>query len=154
MILAENKIGHQLLEYIQVPEQDLIESDIFKPIKGSFAFIKCNDKYLVAYNKKRKQWEFPAGKIEQGETCKECAIRELFEETTQSVKDLEYKGLFKIYDKHKNQTRYRAVYYAEVDKITEFQENDEMSEIILWDLESDIGYFDEVDKKMLQLCLE
>lgn len=77
----------------------------------------------------------------------------MFEETNQKVNNLEYKGVFKIYDKNKSQNRYRTAYYAEVTEITEFKENDEMNKILLWDLESDIGYFDEVDKKMLQLCV-
>lgn len=153
MVLSENKNGHQLLEYIQISEKDLIESDRFKPVTGSFAFIKCRGKYLIAYNKWRKQWEFPAGKIEKDETFRECASRELLEETNQNVSDLEYRGLFKIYDKNKRQIRYRTAYFAEVNKITKFKENYEMNQIMLWDLESDIGYFDEVDRKMLQLCV-
>jgi hypothetical protein len=28
-----------------------------------------------------------------------------------------------------------------------------MDKIILWDLETDIGDFDEVDRKMIELCL-
>lgn len=153
MILAENKSGHQLLEYIKIAEHEVVESELFKPITGSFAFIKCENRYLVAYNKWRNQWEFPAGKIEEGETPKECATRELLEETNQKVINLEYKGVFKIFDKSKNQVRYRTAYFADVNEITEFKENDEMNKILLWDLETDIGYFDEVDKKMLQLCV-
>ncbi len=91
--------------------------------------------------------------MEKDETYKECAIRELFEETNQYATNLKYRGVFKIYDKNKNQIRYRTAYFAEVDRLTEFKENDEINEIMLWDLESDIGYFDEVDKKMLQLLL-
>ncbi|ADL50847.1 NUDIX domain-containing protein [Clostridium cellulovorans] len=153
MIIVENKSGHQLLEFIQISEEALLQSSDYKPITGAFAFIKCKDKYLVAYNKWRKQWEFPAGKIEEGETPKACAYRELFEETNQKVNNLQYKGLFKIYDKNKQQIRYRATYFAEIDEIRTFAENEEMNEILLWDLKTDIGYFDEVDKRMLELIL-
>lgn len=154
MILAENKTGHQLLEYINISEDDLIKNKVFEPITGAFAFIKCKDKYLITYNKWRKQWEFPAGKIEKGESYKECASRELMEETNQKIEKLEFKGLFKIYDKNKSEIRYRAIYFGELDNLEEFKENDETNEIMLWDLKSDIGYFDEVDKKMIQLSLE
>lgn len=34
-----------------------------------------------------------------------------------------------------------------------FNDNDEMYKIMLWDLETDIGEFDEVDRKMIELWL-
>ena len=154
MVLAENKSGQQLLEYKKITEKDLLESTEIRPVTGSFAFVRCDGKYLVAYNKWRKQWEFPAEKKEKGETYRECAIRELFEETNQKANGFQFKGVFKIYDKNKASVRYRVAYLAEIDHIDDFNENDEMKAIILWDLKSYIGCFDEVDKKMLELILE
>jgi 8-oxo-dGTP diphosphatase len=68
----------------------------YYPIAGSYAVIKSSDKYLLCYNTWRKQWELPAGKREENESPKECAIRELYEETGQSVDDLKFKGLLKV----------------------------------------------------------
>jgi len=44
-------------------------------------------------------------------------------------------------------------YCSEVAELAEFHKNNEMSKIMLWDLKTDIGYFDEVDKKMRELCI-
>ncbi|MFR2837460.1 MAG: NUDIX hydrolase [Zhenhengia sp.] len=151
MILAENKNGQQLLEYIVISEEALAENKELAPITGSFAIIKCKGKYLIAYNKWRNQWEFPAGGIENGETYKQCAIRELFEETNQKVYDMNFKGLFKIYDKNKERIKYNAVYFQEVDEIQAFNSNDEMTQIMLWDFKTEIGEFDEVDKKIVEM---
>ena len=37
-------------------------------------------------------WEFPGGKIEEGETSEEAAIREMIEETGLQILNLKYKG--------------------------------------------------------------
>ena len=34
-----------------------------------------------------------------------------------------------------------------------FSDNKEMDKSMIWDLETDIGDFDEVDRKMIELCL-
>ena len=84
--------GFEFVEFIMMTEEEIFS---FQPLTGSYAVIRCNEKYLLCYNIWRKQWEIPAGHREDNETPKECAIRELYEETGQIVSDMEFKGLIK-----------------------------------------------------------
>ena len=138
--------GFKFLEFISVKE---IESTNYQPVAGSFAVLKCEGKYLLCYNIWRKQWELPAGKREEGETPKECAIRELYEETGQIVVDLEFIGLLKVENTMNNSIKYNPVYFTVIESLSPFIENVETTEIILWDLNEEIGNIDEVDLKIL-----
>ena len=56
-----------------------------KMIRVTAAIIESNDKILIAQRKSGDDlfgglWEFPGGKIENGETPEECMARELMEE--------------------------------------------------------------------------
>ena len=105
-MLAHNKSGWTLLEYLKVNEDEIGDYD---NVTGAFAVISVNGEYLIGFNSWRQQWEFPAGGIEAGETAREAAIRELYEETHQCQTDLEFKGLFKIKDP-KGTIKYQAVF--------------------------------------------
>ena len=148
-MIAKNKSGWILMEHIRIKE-DEIES--FENVTGAFAIINVNGKYLIGYNSFREQWEFPAGGIEQGETARRAAERELFEETHQINQHLEFRGLFKIM-KPDGEIKYQAVYLGFQDSISPFIKckGDEMDRIMLWDLKEDIGDVDECDLKMVEL---
>ncbi len=81
MIITKNN-GFEFLDFINVNETEI---NNYHRFAGSYAVVKYDDKYLLCYNTLRKQWELPAGQREKNETPKECAIRELFEETGQSI---------------------------------------------------------------------
>lgn len=148
-MLAKNKSGWTLLEYINIEEKDI---EKYENVTGAYAILKIKDKYVIGYNGWREQWEFPAGGIDEGETAREAAIRELYEETHQKNEELEFKGLFKVEDA-KGKIKYQAVFVGEQDELSPFQykENDEMDEIKLWDMKEDIGYVDECDVKIVQM---
>ena len=78
--------------------------------------------------------------------------RELFEETHQEVDYLEFKGLFKK-TRPTGEIVYTAIYYTNKDQISEFIKNDldENDKIMLWDLEEDIGYVDEIDNEIIKI---
>ena len=105
-VIAKNRSGWILQEYISILEEEI---SAYPNVTGSYAIVKVGDKYLVGYNGWRKQWEFPAGGIEPGETARQAAYRELLEETHQSNLNLEFKGLFKVTDSHGKQ-KYQAVF--------------------------------------------
>ena len=134
--------GRKFVGFIRLYESDLTN---YNPISGSFAVIKCKGKYLLCYNVWRNQWEIPAGNREGNETPMECAIRELYEETGQRVKTMEFLGLLKSKDLQDGLIIYNPVYFSTILELQPFRENDEISKIQLWDLKEEIGPIDEVD---------
>ena len=151
-VIAKNRSGWILQEYINIPEEEISD---YPNVTGSYAIVKVCGKYLIGYNIWRKQWEFPAGGIEEGETARQAAYRELFEETHQGDLALEFKGLFKVTDSHGKQ-KYQAVFLGEKEALEPFtcSEGDEMSEIRLWNLKEDIGYVDELDVAIVTIVAE
>lgn len=150
----ENTSDIEIIEYYDIQEEELYKNNNTMP-SSAYAVIQVQGKFLIGYNSYREQWEFPAGKIESGETAMEAARRELYEETHQIVDELEFCGLFKIYDKTKKEYRFRAVYKGETDLLTEFVpwENDEMLGIRLWDFGDQSIYVDQIDTKMVEILM-
>ena len=141
-----------VLEYLNICEEEIVN---FNNVTGAFAIVNVKGQYLIGYNSWRQQWEFPAGGIEQGETARQAAERELFEETHQINHDLEFRGLFKVL-KPNGEIKYQAMFLGCQDELVPFEKDngDEMDEIRLWDLKEDIGYVDKCDLKMVEMaCL-
>lgn len=148
-MITKNRNGWILHEYINVTEEQITK---YTNVTGAYAIVKVGDKYLIGYNNWRKQWEFPAGGIEEGETARQAAYRELFEETHQENLELKFKGLFKVTDSDGIQ-KYQAAFLGEKESITPFEytDGDEMSKVYLWNLSEDIGYVDEVDVAIVKI---
>ncbi|MBM4762650.1 nucleoside triphosphatase YtkD [Bacillus sp. B15-48] len=72
-------------------------------------------KWLLTDHKKRG-WEFPGGKREEGETLEQAAAREVLEETGGYVKTLKYIGDYEV--KEENHAFIKRIYFAEVSTLT------------------------------------
>jgi 8-oxo-dGTP diphosphatase len=138
--------GYEFMDFLNINENEISK---YRPAAGSFAVVKCKGKVLMCYNVWRKQWELPAGRREGDETPKECAARELYEETGQVVPDLEFSGLLKSKNTKTGAVKYNPIYVSAVEEIQPFIENEETSDIRLWDLEEEIGDLDMVDIRIL-----
>lgn len=129
-ILARNRSGWSLLEYIDIEEAEL---DQYGRVTGAYAIVCIKGLYLIGFNNWRRQWEFPAGGIEEGGTPREAAERELWEETHQKVSEFQFKGLVKVMAPS-GEIRCQAVYLGHKDELENFtkQDDDEMDRIRLW----------------------
>ncbi|OHX48576.1 DNA mismatch repair protein MutT [Planococcus salinarum] len=138
--------GFEFLDFIEIKEEDIKD---YAPVAGSFAVISCDDKVLMVYNVWREQWELPAGRREGNETERECAVRELYEETGQHITELEFKGLLKLKNTADSSVKHNPVFAGSAVKLVPFLKNDETSEMKLWDRSGTLGVIDEMDLKIL-----
>jgi len=148
-MLAKNKSGWILLEHLNIKEEEIGN---YENVTGAFAIVTVDGQYLIGYNKWRQQWEFCGGGIELGETAREAAVRELFEETHQRATELSFQGISRM-QRPNGTLCYQAVYTGVVERLEPFAETDEdeMSDIMLWDLKRDIGYVDACDLKIVEM---
>ncbi|QHJ69955.1 NUDIX hydrolase [Planococcus halotolerans] len=138
--------GFEFLDFIAMKEEEIKD---YAPIAGSFAVISCDGKVLMVYNVWREQWELPAGRREGDETERECAIRELYEETGQYITELEFKRLLKLENTSDGRVKYNPVFAGSMAELQPFLKNDETSEMKLWDRSGELGVIDEMDLKIL-----
>lgn len=112
-------------------------------------------KFVLLFNKFRRQWEVPGGCLEENETLRQCVKRECLEEIGHPVQKPKFIGLMKFYLKGDGQNRndrteYGALYAADIEGEIAFTENEEMDALCLYETGMEIGYINEIDQKLLE----
>ncbi|WP_147805140.1 RNA deprotection pyrophosphohydrolase [Alkalicoccus halolimnae] len=82
--------------------------------KHVWVICRYEDKWLLTKHPSRGI-EFPGGKVEEGETAEEAAIREVAEETGGVVRVITYIGQYHV--SGKSETVIKNVYFAEIDRL-------------------------------------
>lgn len=153
MIITDTK-GNIFLEFIKIPESGLEQIELDAPLTHALIAAKHNNKTLLMFNKWSKSWTLPGGVIEAEETPRECAVREMYEETGQKVEQVSFAGLMKLdlqpdfYGSHR--IEYGALFAGVVERPTDFIANDEAEKIVFWDGAEDIGDFEIIDRKLIE----
>lgn len=75
---------------------------------------KLGEKWLLT-NHKERGFEFPGGKVEQGETLEEAAKREVLEETGATLNELQYIGEYEV--TFNGESFVKAIFYGNIGEI-------------------------------------
>ena len=155
-IMTDSK-GNIFQQFIRIHEEQLGATALDAPLTHALIVAEYQGKYLFLYSKWNRCWELPGGVIEEGETARQCALRELREETNQLLADgdVSFLGLmkFRLQPSYHGpeRTEYGALFAGRIRRLEAFTENDEAASIMLWDGVSDAGeeQIAEIDKKLL-----
>lgn len=67
-----------MLEIIDVEEKEA--ELLYHPVNHALAVVKVGNDYLLGWNHYREDWEIFGGCKEDGESIRDCIIRECYEE--------------------------------------------------------------------------
>ncbi len=94
-MLVKDSRGNELLAVIDVSEEEAMKK--YAPVNHALLVVKIDEEYLMGFNKWRQDWEIFGGCMEEGETLRECIIREAKEEL--GLSNVEFTWLGLMHDK-------------------------------------------------------
>lgn len=90
----------------------------------------------------------------RGESIIQCLAREVYEETSQIIENPKLSCLYKVFIPRINREITGVTFYTELKDLKKFLANEEINKINLWDMESNIGEIDEIDRSIVEFVME
>ncbi|MBO2457485.1 NUDIX hydrolase [Actinomadura violacea] len=132
-LAVDENTGNTLTAFLPAIDDAAVPDDA--PMPAALTAVWCGRQLLLVFNRFRRQWELPGGRIDPGETPRQAAIRELREESGLDLPDLALAGYARFRLTTPPRQEYAAVYIAEVPaRHHDFVPNDEISAICWWDI--------------------
>lgn len=134
----------------------------------TLCYIQNNNKYLMLHRIKKDEdvnkgkWIGIGGRVEEGESCEECVLREVKEETGLTLTSYQYRGIV-IFKSDKYEDEKMHLYTADgyVGELTECNEGvlewidrDEMYNLPMWEGDKIFLGLIRTDAKFFNLVLE
>ncbi len=130
--LAADGCGNSLISFERggeaTPPQDA-------PLPAALVALWRAGRVLMVFDRYRQSWELPGGSIEEGESPRQAAARELLEESGQQPDErLQFVGYARFVLASDRRAEYLALYAGSCAKTRAFEPTEEISAIRWWDL--------------------
>jgi tRNA threonylcarbamoyladenosine biosynthesis protein TsaE len=151
--LAEKRNENLLLDFFPCAEDELADLDPRIPLPLSLMVAELGGQVLLVHHAWRREWELPGGLIREGETPREAAVREFWEETGTPAGDVEFVGVGTVQLGHERRIEYTAVYRTRLDEVGDLRTSDEIDQLQWWDLHADVPRLSAIDAHLAQLAV-
>lgn len=150
--MITDRVGSTLLAIRRVAEHELPS---LSPLTHAVVAAWHQGRYLLVFNRRKRHWELAGGKIDEGESVRACAVRELGEESGIPCDESALRFAFAIgVDKRRPAAAARlefgAVYIADVEPATTFMPNDEIAAIRWWDGRAPVDDLSPIDAALIR----
>ncbi|UUU30808.1 NUDIX hydrolase [Streptomyces sp. CA-210063] len=130
--LAVDDRGNSLVTFTREPEEAPPRD---APLPAALVALWHTDRVLMVFDRYRRQWELPGGRVEEGESPRRAAARELLEESGQQpdgpLRFIGYAGFVLAPDRR---AEYAALFVGHTTDVRDFRANEEIAAIRWWDL--------------------
>lgn len=131
MALVVDETGNELTAFFACQEQAQCG---MVPLPCSLVALWSGPMILLVFDNARQQWELPGGMIDPGESPREAAVRELWEESGQHVDELVFAGHAQFRLGPERRLEFAAVFTAEVvSPASVFVPSAEIADCCWWD---------------------
>jgi hypothetical protein len=94
-LVVDEKTGNALLAFLPAEQVSGVPGDA--PMPAALVALWCGKDVLLVFDRFRRQWELPGGRIDPGEGPCQAAVRELQEESGLHVPDLTFAGYARVW---------------------------------------------------------
>ena len=155
-MLAQNQEGHALVRVLQMPEQELGK---LAGLTHARVIARHEDKVLLVFDRHDQRWQLAGGAIEAKESARECAARELHEESSNACEpsELRFSSAFELLVgptrfNPETHTEFGALYQVDIDHIASFIPHAEIGATLWWNGSELSHELDGIDRKLIDVA--